>query len=153
MNTCQALLDLENELTFSSFNNDDALALGLLFVKQAQAMNSAVAIFIEKNHQPLFQYLMAGTTQDNILWMHRKKNVVDHFLHSSRYVEELYKQMGAPFTTSLLDPLDYQAVGGSFPLIVKGAGVVGSITISGFTGEEDHQFCVQGIRQYLKGGQ
>jgi len=34
-------------------------------------------------------------------------------------------------------------------VIVKGTGVVGTITISGLPQEEDHKFVVQGIRKYL----
>ena len=81
----------------------------------------------------------------------RKKRVVDRYFHSSRYVEEMYRAMGTTFAASgLLDPEQYQAVGGSFPLLLQGAGVIGSITVCGLSGEEDHNLCVQGIREYLQ---
>lgn len=40
--------------------------------------------------------------------------------------------------------------GGSFPVRVRGAGVIGAITVSGLSSDEDHQLVVDGIRNYLK---
>lgn len=151
MNTLDELLALESELVFPSFSGKDALNLGLLFVEMADKRgDGGIGIKIEKNRKVLFSHLMDGTSPENGFWYDRKKNVCDRFWHSSKYVEELFRSQGTTFEESgLLDPRDYQAVGGSFPLIVRGAGVIGSITVCGFTGDEDHAFCVEGIRTYL----
>ncbi len=45
---------------------------------------------------------------------------------------------------------DYTLAGGSFPIRVRGAGVIGAITVSGLSSDEDHQMVVDGIRNYLK---
>lgn len=39
--------------------------------------------------------------------------------------------------------------GGSFPVILKGAGVIGAITISGLPPQEDHKLVVEAIRSTL----
>jgi uncharacterized protein (UPF0303 family) len=93
---------------------------------------------------------MDGTMVENAYWYDRKKNVVDRYNHSSKFVEEMYKDMGTTFDkSSLLNPEDFQAVGGSFPLIISNVGVIGSITVCGLTGELDHKICIDGIREFL----
>lgn len=146
------LLKLEEELVFESFSSKDALELGMTFIRIAKQMNKGgIGIKIEKNRHVLFTYLMDGTMPENEYWYDRKKNVVDRYFHSSKYVEEKFKADGTTFEESgLLDLEQFQAVGGSFPLILKHAGVIGSITVCGLSGEEDHLLCVQGIREYLE---
>jgi uncharacterized protein (UPF0303 family) len=41
---------------------------------------------------------------------------------------------------------DYAADGGSFPLHVEGAGVVGSVTVSGLPQRADHDLVVEAVR-------
>lgn len=145
------ILEEENELQFTSFDNQDALALGLIMVDIVkEKFNQGVAILIEKNREPLFTHIMKGATLDNIIWINRKKSVVDVYGHSSYYVGEMFKENGTTFAeTSLYDPTKYQAEGGSFPLIIKGCGVVGTITVSGLPSADDHNVCVDAIREYL----
>jgi uncharacterized protein (UPF0303 family) len=40
---------------------------------------------------------------------------------------------------------DYAAGGGSFPLIVENAGIVGSITVSGLPQRDDHNLVVEAL--------
>ncbi|MCB2294762.1 heme-binding protein [Clostridium algoriphilum] len=146
------LLKLEEKLQFTKFSSEDALNLGLTFIEIAKEINQGgIGIKIERNRQVLFSHLMDSTMLENAYWYDRKKNVVDRYNHSSMYVKEMYKAMGTTFDqSSLLNPSEFQAVGGSFPLIVKNVGVVGSITVCGLTEDLDHQICVDGIRQFLE---
>jgi uncharacterized protein (UPF0303 family) len=48
-----------------------------------------------------------------------------------------------------LDPARYAAHGGSFPVIVRRVGVVGSVTVSGLPQLEDHSFVVEQITLFL----
>ena len=43
----------------------------------------------------------------------------------------------------------YAAHGGCFPVIIKGTGVIGTLTVSSLAREEDHQLVMQGINEYL----
>lgn len=89
------LLQLEEELVFNSFNSETALNLGLIFIDIAKKLNKGgIGIKIERNRQVLFSHLMDGTMPENSYWYDRKKNVVDRYSHSSKYVEEMYKDMG-----------------------------------------------------------
>lgn len=123
MDLCEQLLELEKELVFSSFTSEDALALGLVFVRLAREKGRGIGIKIEKNGHVLFTHLMDGTMPENAAWYDRKKRVVDRYFHSSRYVEEMYRALGTTFAASgLLDPEQYQAVGGGLPSAPPGSG-------------------------------
>jgi len=152
MNTIlKTLLAQEDELQFNDFSNEDALQLGLLIIKIAQEeIKKGIAIHIEKDEHPLFTHYMEGTSGDNLYWVNAKKNVVKKFGNSSLYIGEMYKDEGTTFheATKLTDA-EYQAEGGSFPLIIHGQGRIGSVTVSGLTGEEDHALAVEGIKRYL----
>jgi uncharacterized protein (UPF0303 family) len=41
--------------------------------------------------------------------------------------------------------------GGSFPVRFRGVGVVAAVTVSGLTSEEDHDFIVESLTQYVEG--
>lgn len=148
----KTLLQQEEELQFDSFTNEDALQLGLLIVKIAkEEVGKGIAVHIENDRYPLFTHYMEGTSQDNIYWVNAKKNVVNHFGNSSLYVGEMFRDQGTTFKDGSGLPLsDYQGEGGSFPILVRGKGKAGTVTVSGLTGEEDHATAVAGIRKLLK---
>ena len=47
------------------------------------------------------------------------------------------------------DAREYAAHGGAFPVVVKGTGQVGTITVSGLPGPEDHALVVGVLKDYL----
>lgn len=144
------LLAQEEELQFDSFANDDALALGNLIVGIAKELGDGIAVHIENDAHPLYTHYMAGTNEGNIYWINTKKNVVNRYGHSSFYIGEKYKAEGTTFKeASGLSTDEYQAEGGCFPIIVKGQGKIGTVTVTGLTGEQDHWYAVEGIRRYL----
>jgi uncharacterized protein (UPF0303 family) len=49
----------------------------------------------------------------------------------------------------LISSGEFAAHGGAFPLIIRGVGVVGTITVSGLPQEEDHQLVVATLRKFL----
>lgn len=144
-------LTQEEECQLDSFTNEDALKLGLIVCDIAKKeIGKGIAVHIENDEYPLFTHYMEGTSKGNIYWINAKKNVVNHFGHSSLYVGEMYRDMGTTFKDSAnLSSEEYQGEGGSFPLIIKGKGKIGTITVSGLTGEEDHGLAVQGIKKLL----
>jgi uncharacterized protein (UPF0303 family) len=145
------LLEQEEKLQFISFTNEDALQLGLIICKIAKEdIGKGIAVHIENDEHTLFTHFMEGTSKENVYWINAKKNVVNHFGHSSLYVGEMYRDLGTSFKESSNLPLtEYQAEGGSFPLIIHGQGKIGTITVSGLTGAEDHSLAVEGIKKLL----
>lgn len=152
MNAILEKLSLQEEtLRFDHFNNEDALKLGLLIVKIAEEeIKKGIAVHIEYDEYPLFTHYMEGTSAGNIYWVNAKKNVVKKYNHSSLYIGEMYKDQGTTFfaATGLSDK-EYQAEGGSFPILMKSGDRIGTVTVSGLTGEEDHMVAVEGIGRYL----
>lgn len=148
----KTLLAQEEELHFTSFSNEDALNLGLLMCKIAEEeYKRGIAAHIELDECPLFTHFMQGTSKENVYWVNAKKNVVKHFGHSSLYVGEMFRDQGTTFKESAGLPLsEFQGEGGSFPLILKDKGRIGTVTVSGLAGEEDHAVAAEAIRRLLK---
>ena len=141
----------EEELQFTDFTNETALALGLSFVETAQKEQKAFTIDICRNGQQLFHYACPGTSSDNDAWVKRKNNVVNRYNHSSYYMGTLHRAQGTTFEEkSRLDPGEYAAHGGAFPVIVKNVGVVGTVTVSGLPQVEDHELVVRVLGEFLR---
>jgi len=144
---------LEEQLQFETFTNDDALELGMIVVNYAKEQGTSVAVHIERNRVPLFTHLMEGTSEENVFWIYRKKRVVDHYNKSSHFIAARFEGQGTTHDeSSLLSSADYQAVGGAFPIRIKGIGVIGTLTVAGLTPQMDHDYAVEGIRRFLNRG-
>ncbi len=141
----------EDELQFRAFTNDTAWALGNRLVATARERRLAVTIDIRRGDQQLFHCALPGTAADNDAWIERKNRVVRRFGHSSFYMGTTYRLEGTTIEEMhLLDPTRYAAHGGAFPLILRGTGVVGTVTVSGLPQEEDHALVVEVLRAFLR---
>jgi len=136
----------ERELVLSKLDPDVAWQLGSRLRAIAAERNLAVVIDVRLFGQPLFYAAMDGTTPDNTEWVRRKSNVVARF-HCSSYAvglreklknQTLHESQGLPIA-------HYATHGGSFPLRVAGAGVVGSVTVSGLPMRADHELAVEAL--------
>ncbi|MBM7649636.1 uncharacterized protein (UPF0303 family) [Bacillus ectoiniformans] len=148
--TTEQLQQLEDDLTFTTFTNEDALNLGMELVNLAKQDGVNIAVHVERNRVPLFTHLMDGTSEENVYWLHRKKRVVDHYNHSTQFIAARFEENGLQHDQhSLLAPEDYQAIGGSLPIRLAGAGVIGSVTVAGLTPQLDHEYAVKGVKYFL----
>jgi uncharacterized protein (UPF0303 family) len=77
--------------------------------------------------------------------------VVDRFGHSSYLVGTRWRAKGTTFEASSgLDPEVYAAHGGAFPLLIRGVGPAGTITVSGLPQADDHALVVRIVRELLR---
>ncbi|MFN8433502.1 MAG: heme-degrading domain-containing protein [Anaerolineales bacterium] len=144
------LLQQEQELQFTRFNESTAWQLGTQMVERAMRENLPITINITRGEQQLFHYSMPGTSADNDEWVKRKVRLVNRFGHSSFYMGQALKHKGKTIEQSyLISESEFAAHGGCFPIIVKGTGMVGTITVSGLPQEEDHKLVVESIREFL----
>jgi len=144
------LLNQEKRLAFKKFDNEDAIALGLLLVDLARSRGHPVVIDITRAGQQLFHVAMPGSSADNDQWIKRKVATVMRFGHSSYYMGRSAAAKGVVFTERYyLDPMQYAPQGGSFPIIIDGTGHIGTVTISGLPQAEDHALVVEALTKFL----
>jgi uncharacterized protein (UPF0303 family) len=136
----------ERELVLPRLDAQVAWQLGTKLRTLAVERGLVLVIDVRRFGQPLFYAALDGTTPDNAEWVRRKSNLVARF-HRSSYAmglslkvknETLLEKFGLPVA-------DYAAHGGSFPLAVAGAGVVGSVTVSGLPQRADHELVVEAL--------
>jgi uncharacterized protein (UPF0303 family) len=141
----------ERRLVFRQFTNDDAWELGSLLVRLARERQAPVAIDIHRAGQQLFHAALPGSTPDNDAWIARKRRVVERYGSASYLVGSRFRAKGTTFEeSSRLDPDEYAAHGGSFPINVEGVGVIGAVTVSGLPQLQDHRFVVEALEEFLK---
>src|SRR5215217_1772838 len=144
------VLQEEQELQFTKFNETVAWTLGCQLVELAHSRKLPVTVDITRGTHQLFHASLQGTSPDNDEWVKRKVRTVYRFGHSSFYMGQLLKSKGKSIEEAyLLSESEYAAHGGCFPVIIKDTGVVGTITVSGLPQEEDHKLVVRAIRDYL----
>jgi len=144
------LLQEEQELQFTKFNEITAWQIGSQLVERSASNNLPVTIDITRGDHQLFPASLHGTSPDNDEWVKRKVRLVYRFQHSSFYMGQLLKSKGRRLEEAYLLPeSEYAPHGGCFPIILKDTGMIGTITVSGLSQEEDHKLVVQAIRDYL----
>ncbi|MGW7362349.1 heme-degrading domain-containing protein [Streptomyces sp. NPDC054841] len=140
----------ERQLTLRQFTYDDAWTLGSMLVELARERHAPVAIDIRRGPQQLFHCALPGSSADNDAWIDRKRRVVERYGESSLLVGSRFRAKGTTFEeSSRLDPDRYAAHGGSFPIRVHGAGVVGTVTVSGLPQAEDHAMVVEALERLI----
>src|SRR5690349_9802371 len=144
------LLQEEQELQFASFNEVTSWQVGSQLVERSMRERLAVTIDITRGEQQLFHASLPGTSADNDEWIRRKVRLVYRFGHSSLYMNQLLKRKGRSLEEAYFLPqAKYGPFGGSFPVLITGSGMIGTITVSGLPQEDDHRLVVETIRGFL----
>lgn len=140
----------ERVLQFSRFDHEAAWKLGSWLHDFAAEAGLPLVIDLRRFEQPLFFAALPGTTPDNLDWVRRKCNTVQRFLRSSYAIGLALEAKNTDLMAKYALPArDYVSHGGSFPLAVEGAGVFGSITVSGLPQRQDHELVVQALCVFL----
>ncbi|MCS6762393.1 MAG: heme-degrading domain-containing protein [Candidatus Devosia symbiotica] len=138
----------EQTLVLTEFDENVAFVLGSAI--RARALSEAMGIVVDIRtwDRQMFFAATAGTSADNAEWVRRKINTVRRFQRAS-YRMVLERGEGPFPPQSGADPADYVIAGGGFPLQVKGAGIIGCLTISGLPGRQDHGVAVSALATHL----
>jgi uncharacterized protein (UPF0303 family) len=136
----------EKELILACFDPEVAWQLGLRVRDLAVSRHHAVAIEVRRFGQQLFYSALAGAVPDNAEWIRRKGNTVQRFHRSSYAIGLELRHRNSNLSDRYgLSASDYAADGGSFPLTVTNAGVIGSLTVSGLPERQDHELVVEAL--------
>jgi uncharacterized protein (UPF0303 family) len=148
--TLEQIAAEEAELHFALFDFDDAWRLGTMLVETARTRELPIAIDISRGGQQLFHAALPGSAPDNDAWIARKIASVLRFGRSSMALSLERKLDGRTLAeVSFVDPQMFAAAGGCFPIHVDGAGIIGTVTVSGLPQVEDHRLVVATIRAFL----
>ncbi len=144
------LIRQEEVLRFKTFDERAAWEIGTKLRALGEERKLPIVIDIRLAARQLFYCAMAGSTPDNPEWVRRKSNVVQRYLKSSyRVGRELAAKGDTLDQHRGVSPMDYAAHGGSFPIHVAGAGIIGAITVSGLPQREDHNLVVEVLAVFL----
>lgn len=146
----QIVLSQEDQLVFDSFTEEDAQKLGMTVIDEARSRHVAIACDVWLNGCQVFRWFLPGTGHYHDLWLRRKARTVDMFGFSSLHVH--YQGMAGGddlVKDAFLDPNQYSVMGGGFPIRLRGAGVIGSLCVSGLTHTQDHQLAADALASYL----
>lgn len=144
-----ALEQQEHELILPAFDHSDAWRLGSTITEIAMDAGHPVGIDIRRPGLIMFRAALPGIAPDQQEWIERKANLVLRMETSSALVDARHSEAG--IDAAAIGWLDhrYAVTGGSFPLRVRGVGVVAAVTASGLTSEADHDLVVEGLRRHL----
>lgn len=146
----EALRRQEAELVFTSFDEGVAFAIGSAIRGRAAAEGLKIVVAIRFWNRMLFYAALPGSSGDNWHWAGRKSNVVERWGKASYRALIENKRNRTYASNEDADPKAYSLHGGAFPIIVKGVGAIGSITVSGLPETEDHRVVVETIADHLK---
>lgn len=140
----------QRTLLFTRFTNEDAYALGTSASELARAEELPITIDIRRHGQQLFLSARPGTSPDNAAWIERKVRLTDRTGKASLLVHlELARDDQTVGPANGLEPGLHAAVGGCFPISVRDVGMIGTMTVSGLPHQDDHDFVVRVIADFL----
>jgi uncharacterized protein (UPF0303 family) len=140
----------EERLRFPKFTEETAWEIGTKLQALGEARKLPIVIDIRLANRQLFYTALAGSTPDNPDWVRRKSNVVFRYLRSSyRVGRELAAKNDTLDQHRGVSPMDYAPHGGSLPIHVEGAGIIGAITVSGLPQRDDHNLVVEVLAAFF----
>jgi uncharacterized protein (UPF0303 family) len=146
------LIEQEERLKFRTFDHARALEVGMALYERAKEQQLSVTIDVSAFGQTIFHVALPGTAPDNDRWIERKRAVVHRLQKSSyRVGRELAAEGLSIEERYFVSGMEFSPHGGCFPVRLQGStGVIGTVTVSGLTQDEDHQLVVSVLEQLLE---
>lgn len=139
----------EKALRFHAISLSSLSDLGWMMIGKAREMGASVYVQIRIAGDTVFASATDGATRNNIMWARRKANTAEMSGQSSMLNGLINRMKGRSLEQRGLSSLDYTEEGGSFPILLSSAAVIGSVTVSGLRSEEDHQLAASSIAHFL----
>ncbi|MDO1584395.1 heme-degrading domain-containing protein [Rhizobium oryzicola] len=133
-------------LQFEGFDLDAAWSVGRHLRDLASERGQTLSIDIQINGQQAFFAALPNARPDFEYWIRRKRNLVLRFLRPSYLIGLELSLQGTTLEEKWgLPTADYAAHGGGFPIVVKGVGCIGAVTVSGLPQRLDHNLVVEAL--------
>ncbi len=149
----EALERQEQALVFDVFNEETAYEVGCALRELAASRQAPVVIDIRTSDRRFFFAALPGSAPTNDHWARRKGNMTLRMHCSSWLAAERMEAAGEPPGPDFgLDPLEFAAHGGGFPVRLRNVGVVGvvaAISVSGLPSRDDHGLIVIALSRHL----
>jgi len=137
-------------LTLPSLSQGEAIEIGEIAVAIGRDRKLPIAVEVRMGGWIVFHASLPGSTPDNDLWIARKARVTMATGNSTIYERVLAEEQGIDWYVSKGLPEESHAIhGGSLPLNVTGAGLVGILLVSGLPQIQDHLLGVEAITEFL----
>ena len=147
-NDIERIAEQERRLRCPRMDLDSVWHLGSRLWMMAGSQGMSLTIEIRLAGHSVFFATMPGTTPANADWARRKRNTVELMHRSSYGVGRSLERDGRTLEDTMgLPTRDYASHGGSFPLVVEGAGPVGVVTVSGAPQRDDHNIVVAALAE------
>lgn len=143
------VIQQEELLQPEHFTMEDAWKLGLLVREHMLNHVGNGAADITVGGVQLFRCAVGEATPNNTRWIRRKMNVTLENWKSSLRVTLEMRLSGRTLEEYGLSVEEFALSGGCFPIRVRGMGVIGTLTVSGFPQTHDHQLAVDSLAAFL----
>jgi uncharacterized protein (UPF0303 family) len=150
--TAAELLEQEESVRFSEFNQDLALDLGALAAEIGLTRELPIAISVRIGDWEVFKASLPGTIAENDGWIQRKANVLTLTGHSTMYERVSAEESGTDWHQSHGVVDETHAIhGGGFPLVLTTGERVGAFIIIGLPQVEDHLLALEILQEFING--
>lgn len=139
----------ERLLRFRSIDLDTISRICLDAADILKKMNAPCYIRAAVNKTVVFSMCLPGASMNNENWARRKANFCEQYWISSLHAMRNMQKKGTDLESAGLNSDDFGFSGGSFPILLESGICIGSITVSGLKGEEDHQVVASAIAKEL----
>lgn len=148
--TSAELLDQEESVRLTEFNQELALDLGALAAEIGLTRELPIAISVRIGDWEVFKAALPGTLAENDGWIQRKANVVALKHHTTMYERVKAEELGIDWhqENDVFDET-HAIHGGGFPLILTSGEYVGVFIIIGLPQVEDHLLALEILKEFI----
>lgn len=142
-------MEEENRFQFERFSPEDAKALGEMLYEESKSCKRTVGVEIRMNGESVYRFMPGSCNHENGKWLAAKANTVEMMGMSSLHVRALLAKEGATLEDKKMNVVEHGTLGGGFPLLLKGTGMIGTICVSGLWHEDDHALILRVLDRFI----
>lgn len=139
----------ERLLRFRNLSFDLVVEVCEEAVSLLRQLGASCFVLARVNGTLVYARTLEGASLNNQEWARRKANLCERYSLSSMHVVHNLESGGKTLDSCGMDSKDFGFSAGSFPILLESGVCVGSISVSGLKGEEDHQIVATALSHVL----